>query len=60
MKTLKCRDAGFDCNTVIQANTEEEVLQQAGKHAQDVHGVNVTPEMANQLKTLIKDDGVKQ
>lgn len=56
MKTLKCRDAGFDCEGVIKANTEEEVLQQAGKHAQEVHGVNVTPELAEQLRTLIQDD----
>ena len=56
MKTLHCRDAGFNCEGVIRANTEEEVLSQAAKHAQDVHGVSVTPEMAEQLKTLIRDE----
>jgi predicted small metal-binding protein len=56
MKTLHCRDAGFNCEGVIRANTEEEVLNQAAKHAQDVHGVPVTPEMAEQLKTLIRDE----
>ena len=56
MKTLHCRDAGFNCEGVIRANTEEEVLNQAAKHAQDVHGVSVTPEMAEQLKTLIRDE----
>ena len=56
MKTLHCREAGFDCEGVIHANTEEEVLQQAAEHAQLVHGVTVTPELAEQIKTVIKDD----
>lgn len=46
MKILHCRDAGFDCEGVIRANSEEEVLNQAAQHAQEVHGVSVTPEMA--------------
>ena len=56
MKTLHCRDAGFNCEGVIRANSEEEVLSQAAKHAQEVHGVSVTPEMADQLKTLIREE----
>lgn len=56
MKTLHCSDAGFDCEGVIKATTEEEVLNQAAKHALDVHGVTVTPELATQLKTLIRDE----
>jgi predicted small metal-binding protein len=56
MKTLHCRDAGFDCEGVIKGNTQEEVLQQAAQHAQEVHGVSVTPQLADQLKTLIKDE----
>jgi predicted small metal-binding protein len=56
MKTLHCSDAGFDCQAVIRANTEEEVLNQAAHHALEVHGVSVTPELAEQLKTLIKEE----
>lgn len=56
MKTLSCRDAGFDCEGVIQGASEEEVLSQAAEHAQAVHNVQVTPELAEQLKTLIKDE----
>lgn len=56
MKTLHCRDAGFDCNGVISANSEDEVLQQAAQHALTVHGVSVTPELAENLKHLIKDE----
>lgn len=56
MKTLRCRDVGFDCEGVVKAATEEEVLQQAAQHALLVHQVAVTPEMAEQIKTLIKDE----
>jgi predicted small metal-binding protein len=56
MKVIRCRDAGFDCDGVIRADTEEEVLQQAADHAQTDHNVTVTPEMAEQLRTLIQDE----
>lgn len=56
MKTLHCSDAGFDCQAVVKAETEEEVLTMAAKHAQEAHGVTVTPQLASQIKTLIKDE----
>jgi len=56
MKTLHCRDLGFDCPGVIRANTEEEILKQAAQHAQEVHSVTVTPELAQQIKGLIRDE----
>jgi predicted small metal-binding protein len=55
MKTLNCRDAGFDCTAQIQAETDEEILAQAAQHAQTVHGVAVTPELAEGLKSLIHE-----
>ena len=56
MKKLNCCDVGFDCPAVVLADSEEEVLKQAAQHALEVHGVTVTPEMAAQIKTLIKDE----
>jgi predicted small metal-binding protein len=56
MKTLHCSDAGFDCQAVIQAETDDEVLTQAAEHALTVHRTVVTPEMANQIKGLIKEE----
>jgi predicted small metal-binding protein len=56
MKTLHCADAGFDCKGVIRAQTEAEVLNQAAEHARTVHGVQVTPQMATQLKGLIREE----
>ena len=56
MKTLHCSDAGFTCDAVVRAASDEEVLAIAAKHAQEVHGVTVTPEMAAEIKTLIKEE----
>ena len=56
MKTLHCADAGFDCKAVIHAETDEEVLTQAAEHAKTVHGLAVTPELAEQIKGLIKEE----
>ncbi|WP_421830075.1 DUF1059 domain-containing protein [Larkinella sp.] len=56
MKTLHCRDVGFDCEGVIKGTTDDEVLQQAAEHAYTVHGMTVTPELAEQVKTLIKEE----
>jgi len=55
MKTLHCRDAGFDFEGVISGNSEHEVLDQAAQHALEVHGVSATPELVEKLKTLIKE-----
>lgn len=56
MKTLYCRDAGFDCDAVVRAETEQEVLNQAAKHAQEAHGVNPTPQLAEDLAPLIIEE----
>ena len=56
MKTLNCRDAGFDCDAVVMAETEQEVLNQAAEPARDVHGVNPTPELADNLSLLINEE----
>jgi predicted small metal-binding protein len=32
MKTLSCRDAGFDCDYLIQGETEEDIFRDGGQH----------------------------
>ena len=56
MKTLKCRDLGFDCDAVIHASSEDDVLQQAAAHAQAVHQLSITPELAEQVKGMIRTE----
>jgi predicted small metal-binding protein len=55
VKELRCRDVGFDCTAVVRGDTVDEVMVQAGPHAKEVHGVEVTPEMAGQFRGLIRD-----
>jgi predicted small metal-binding protein len=56
-KVLHCRDVGFDCDGVIRAETEEEILQQAAEHAAADHGVNsISPEMAEEIRSKIRDE----
>ena len=56
MKTLRCRDAGFDCDHEIRGKTVEEVLQRAADHTGEVHQVEVTPELVQQVSQLIRDE----
>ena len=55
MKELRCRDAGFDCDAVVHGETVDEVMAQAGTHAQEAHGADVTPELAGRIATLVHD-----
>ncbi|MGY1822926.1 DUF1059 domain-containing protein [Geodermatophilus sp. SYSU D00079] len=55
MKRLECRDAGFDCDAVVHGESVEEVMAQAGPHAKEAHGVDVTPEMADRIRALVRD-----
>lgn len=54
-RELRCRDLGFDCTGVVIADNDEEVLRQATVHAREVHGVEITPEIAAQAQALIHD-----
>jgi predicted small metal-binding protein len=57
MKTLSCREAGFDCDYIVEGETEEEILQKGAEHARMDHGLkeeDCTPEFKEKLKGLIK------
>lgn len=56
MKVLKCADVGFQCEGVIRAESVDAVLQQAAAHAKQVHGVEVTPEIAEKVKAAIRTE----
>jgi predicted small metal-binding protein len=57
MKTLACREAGFDYNYIVTGDTEEEIFQKGGEHAVRDHGMNendITPEFKEKLRGLIR------
>ncbi len=55
MYELWCREVGFDCGGVVRGATVEAVLKQAASHASEVHGTEVTPELAEKVRKLIRE-----
>ncbi len=56
-KVLRCKDVGFDCEGVIRAETEEEVLKMAAEHAQSVHNLNeLSDEVVEKVRAAIRDE----
>ena len=56
-KVIHCKDVGFDCEGVVRADSEEEVLQLAAEHAKSAHGITeLTIEMVEKVKSVIRDD----
>jgi predicted small metal-binding protein len=57
MKSLTCRDAGFDCAAVIKGDTEDEIMQKAGEHARSDHNMkpeDFTPDLQQKIRGLIQ------
>jgi predicted small metal-binding protein len=36
VKTINCREAGFDCDFIVKGETEEEVLKNGMEHAKKI------------------------
>jgi len=56
MKVVHCHEVGFDCDQVVSAESEEEVLRQAAEHIQIAHGILLTPELAAQVQSHVSDE----
>lgn len=56
MRDFHCRDAGMSCDFVAKGNTDDEILRQAGSHAQKTHGMQVTPDLEKKVRGLIHDE----
>lgn len=56
MKELQCSDVGFECDAVVRADTEDEVMTQVSEHARDVHGMTeIDDETEIQIREQIQD-----
>ncbi|GEJ57197.1 DUF1059 domain-containing protein [Anaeromyxobacter diazotrophicus] len=60
MKDFHCSDAGMKCDFVARGESKDEILRQAGQHAQQAHQMTVTPELAKKVETLIHDEGSEE
>jgi predicted small metal-binding protein len=56
MRDFHCSDAGMKCDFVAKGSTDDEVLKQAGAHAQKTHGMQITPDLEKTVRGLIHDD----
>jgi predicted small metal-binding protein len=55
-KVVRCRDVGFDCDGVVRAETEEEVLKQVTAHAKTVHNLEaVSEEVVAKVRQVMRD-----
>jgi predicted small metal-binding protein len=55
-KVVRCRDVGFDCDGVVRAETEEEVLKLVAAHARNVHNLNaVSEEVVAKVRQVMRD-----
>jgi predicted small metal-binding protein len=48
MVKLVCRDYGFDCNFAVEGKSES-VLEEFGKHTDEVHGIDYSKEALMQF-----------
>ena len=55
-KVLKCGDLVPGCGFEARGDTEQEILQAAATHAKEVHGLDATPELVEQVKGAIKEE----
>ncbi len=56
MKTLACGELMPGCGQSFQAETEDEILAQAGQHAVEAHNLDVTPELVQAVRDHIRDE----
>jgi predicted small metal-binding protein len=58
MKTINCREAGFECDYVVNGQSEEEVMKNGADHAIREHGMkpeDITPQFKEKVRSLIHD-----
>jgi len=54
-KVLRCGDLVKGCSFEARGS-EEEILQKAGPHAKEAHGMEVTPELVAAVRGAIRDE----
>jgi predicted small metal-binding protein len=57
-KYIDCREnpeTSQICSVAISADSEDEVIEAAARHAEEVHGYEDTPELRGQLKSSIRE-----
>lgn len=56
VKVIRCQDLGFDCDAIVRSESEEELMAQVTDHAKNVHELTVTDDIANHIRTKIRNE----
>jgi predicted small metal-binding protein len=56
MRDFHCADAGMKCDFIAKGNTDDEVVRQAGSHAQQAHGMQMSSDLEKTVRGLIHDE----
>lgn len=56
MKDFHCREAGRDCDFVFRGSSDQEILEQAGRHAQQAHNLSMSKDLEEQVRRLIHEE----
>ena len=56
MKAIECGGVVPGCDYVARAETDEEVVAVAARHAKAVHGISVSPAVAAKVRRAIRED----
>lgn len=54
VKELRCRDVGFDCDAVVIADDEDDILREVVDHAREVHHLTDEQLADPQLVELVR------
>jgi predicted small metal-binding protein len=56
-KVFRCRDIGFECSFVAQAEAEEELMESVAQHGRTEHGIEtISPELRERIRGAIRQD----
>lgn len=56
MKQLRCGEIIEGCEAILEAETEEELLQKVGTHAHEAHGFDEVPQqVVEEVRKHIRD-----
>ena len=54
--TLRCRDTGGWCNWEGHADSEQELIEMALRHAKEAHYIGRTPKLEETIRSQIRPD----
>jgi predicted small metal-binding protein len=61
MRDMHCRDAGTtSCDFVARGSSDQEIIDQVGRHAKDAHGMTMSPDLEKRVRGLIHDESSEE